>query len=263
MKRIRIASALLLCCLLASLVACSAAAEDGALPGSGTTEDETATSVGSAAESQTGDNVLAIGGPHAPCWVVDSLQALDALLANADGYTYYYIFDGVPAGLEVARVGLPVDMNSYNVTLESEKKEPVELFVFTMNEELKDTSGFDEMVVDGVTYYYHQRFDDESSELLPGTGGGSELLVAYFQWVQDGKVFLVHPQEPITPEVIRKYNQMKRVEFNAGEKQVGLDTGIPLISDLDKMKSVIGANSGIQYHTGVVDPAKGSDLLEP
>jgi hypothetical protein len=124
--------------------------------------------------------------------------------------------------------------------LEGEKHSPVWVFAFTMTEDLEDMHQFDEMVVDGVTYYYGQEFDDDGQFV----GGG-------FQWVQDGMLFLVHPEETITPEVITKYNHVTKVEFNVGRQAVGFGTAIPLIADIDKIESLTSSNSRIIYHPGI------------
>jgi hypothetical protein len=44
---------------------------------------------------------------------------------------------------------------------------------------------------------------------------------------------------------------------------VGFGSNVPLIADPEKMKRVVRENPGVQYHTGVIDPKTGSDLLEP
>ncbi|MFA5676194.1 MAG: hypothetical protein WDA65_06680 [Christensenellales bacterium] len=197
-----------------------------------------------------------------PYWELDSLEAFDTLLSNADGYAYYYIFEEIPKGLEVVRIGLKPDMENYNITFNNKNKKNIHFFVFTLNDALSDPSslvGFETITVDGKTYYYHQRYyfgeDVDSPE--------GELVTAYFFWNQDGKEFLVHPEEPITPETIRKYNRVKKVEFNKGKHSVGLDTGIPLIKDLENMKEIIKQNIGIRYHKGYAKINETDDLLKP
>ena len=122
-----------------------------------------------------------------------------------------------------------------------------------MTEDLEDMSGFSQLEVDGRSYYYQESHDEETGE----------FSYSYFQWVEEDLIFLVHPQEPVTPEVIRKYNQVKKVEFNVGQKEVGLGTGAPLIADLSKKKALVRANQGIHYHTGQISPETHDDLLQP
>jgi hypothetical protein len=247
MKSMRLVCALL-CCVAFYLVACSSSEDDIAPSSTAAAVEETALSVVS---SDQGQATEAISRPAGPYWEVDSLEALDTLLTNADGCSYYYVFDRIPAGLKVVQICMPVDAREFDYTLQRSGGEPVLLYVFTVSDAWGDMPQFEEMVVDGATYYYHQRFD----------AGG--LVVAYFQWIEDGKLFLVHPQEAITPDVIRKYGHVKKVEFNIGKKKVGLGTGMPLIADIDKVKSVIRGNSGIRYHTGNTEPGRNDDLLQP
>jgi hypothetical protein len=108
------------------------------------------------------------------------------------------------------------------------------------------------MTVDGVTYYYDQE---------PDAGGNVSL--AGLVWKEDGHCFLIHLGQAVTADSIRKYCQMKKVEFNVGQDAVAYDTGRPLITDTAKMKDLIRAKSGIRYHSGTVVPGQTDDLLKP
>ena len=63
--------------------------------------------------------------------------------------------------------------------------------------------------------------------------------------------FLMHPGEPITEDLLRKYGRMKKVEFNVGQPPVGLGIGGPLISDTEDMERIIRDNEGIHLETEV------------
>jgi hypothetical protein len=192
-----------------------------------------------------------------PYWEVDSLEAFNELMSNADGYAYYYIFEKIPEDLKVVRVGISPDMDLYNITFLNPDNNRVQLFVFTMPEDYKyEYDGWESLSVDGVTYYYSQEL-----ESLEGEKYNDEQMVAYFEWEQDDKIILVHPKEPITEDVIRKYNELIKVEFNQGKQQVGLDTDQVLIADIDKIAALVRSNPEIHYHTGVVSGEYGDDLL--
>jgi hypothetical protein len=239
-------------CSLLSLAACSADGVDGTSPSSVATVDETTAGVVSTATGQTEASSAGIYS-NAPYWELGNLEAFDTLLSNADGYAYYYTLDDVPAGFEVVRVGVPVDMDMYHITYANPNHEQIDLYVFEYSDALMDDAPFwQEMAVDGVTYVYAQEFADDG-----------QLLDAGFQWAEDGKIFLVHTPVPITAQVVQKYTQMKKVEFNVGQQAVGFGTGTPLIGDLGKIEDVIRGNSDIRYHTGIIAPGRENDLLQP
>ena len=227
MRSLKTYCSILLCFIAAVAIGCSAGAED-----------------------ETGEGIQATGKAY---WSVDSVSALDELHRNADGHARYYILEGLLPGQSVSRVSLDAEGTYITMTISAEAGAPVEFFVIRMTEDLEDVSGFSEMEVDGRTYYYQESHDEETGE----------FSYSYFQWVEEGLIFLVHPQEPVTPEVIRKYNQVKKVEFNIGRKAVGLGTGVPLIADLNKKKALVRANKGIHYHTGQISPETHDDLLQP
>ena len=180
-----------------------------------------------------------------PAWALDSLNDLDTLLRNADGYCYYYIIDPIPAGLTITGIDTELDMSSYTINFENEKKQLIPFTVDTLTQGLKDgLSQFDQMMVDGVTYYYMQEFSDNG-----------EFAGSYFTWFADGHLYYVNPQEPITPEVIRKYSHLKKLEFNLGQSHVGLDTRIPVIGDSQKINQIDEANEGVRYLTRRRGPA--------
>jgi hypothetical protein len=185
---------------------------------------------------------------------VESLGALDRLMSNADGHTYYHVFQEIPPGLDVEYADLETDGASYLFVFGDKKNNRmVKLFVFrSAQDDSPRSSRVDTMTVDGRTYSYGQEFDDQGA-----------LLAALFYWDENGTRFLVHPGEPITPDVIRKYSRMKKVEFNVGQPDVGLGNDVPLMSNLEKIESVVKANSDIRYHTGVVEPGQEDDLLRP
>lgn len=192
-----------------------------------------------------------------PYWEVDSLEAFNELMSSADGYAYYYVFEKMPEDLKVVRVGISANMDHYNITFLNSENERVQLFVFTIPEGFKDDyDSWDTLSVDGVTYYYSQELESPEGEKY-----SDEQMVAYFQWEQDGKAILVHPKEPITEDVIRKYNKLIKVEFNEGKQQVGLDTEQVLIKDIDKITALVRSNPEIHYHTGVYNDEYGDDLL--
>lgn len=277
MVRTRVALGLLLCCLFA-LVACSTPTRGGTASESTREADGASASIGattlatpftssslstlettssSAPSDQATDQkpAPALGAHKAlPGWEVESLGALDRLMSNADGHTYYHVFQEIPPGLDVEYADIERDGASYLFIFRDQKNDRmVKLFVFReAQDDSPRSSRVDKMTVDGKTYSYSQEFDNQGA-----------LVAALFYWDENGTRFLVHPGEPITPDVIRKYSRMKKVEFNLGKPDVGLGNDVPLIGDLEKIKSVVKANSDIRYHTGVVEPGHEDDLLRP
>lgn len=168
-------------------------------------------------------------------------------MSNADGYAYYYIFEKIPDDLTFIRAGISPEMDSYGITFLNSENNRVKLFVFSKPQGYKsDYDNWDIINVDGVTYYYHQRQVPEGEEFNP------DRMTAYFQWEHNGKVILVHPKVPITEDVIRKYNKLVKVEFNVGEEQVGMDTNLLLIKDMDKIMSLIRDNPEIHFQTEII-----------
>jgi hypothetical protein len=208
-------------------------------------------SAGSVAATTNAEEASLVGGSVRARWELTSVEALKTLMANADGYAYYYLFDSLPAELVVKDIVLPADMSECDFRLIRPDGKEVLLYVFTANQGMTDVSHFTEVTVDGKQYYYSEEYE------------GNELTESYFQWIADGRVFLVHPQDKITADVIRKYNQIKKVEVHIGQGHVGFDTGLSLIADPAKIKSVIKGNSEIKYHTGVVPEGQSDDLLRP
>ena len=175
------------------------------------------------------------------------------LMSSADGYTYYYIFEKIPGDLKFMRAGISPEMDSYGITFLNPDNNRVKLFVFSKPVGYKpDYGGWDTISVDGVMYYYHQRPVPEGGQFNP------DRMAAYFQWEHSGKVILVHPKEPITEDVIRKYNKLIKVEFNIGEHQVGMDTNLLLIKDMDKIISLIRDNPEIHFQTDIILMSAGS-----
>jgi hypothetical protein len=237
---------------LAYIAGCTAPAQSAVKPE--TTPIPTQEAQVSAIVPAPNESTPGLQASEDPYWEVDSLDALDELMSNADGYAYYYIFEKVPENLRIIRVGMPSEMDHYNITFLNSENEEVQLFVFSIYK--MELDNFDTMSVDGVTYYYSQELVSPEGEKYD-----SDQMVAYFQWIQDSKVILVHPKEPITKDVIRKYNKLIRVEFNKGKQQVGMDTGEALIKDIDKITALIRSNSEIHYHTGVITGNNTDDLL--
>lgn len=232
------------------------------VPAQGAAKPETApvsTPEVQASPTASGPNESAPGlqASDDPYWEVNSLDAFDELMSNADGYAYYFIFEKVPEDLKVVRVGISPDMDHYNITFLNSENEYVEFFVFSKLEGDPEQLDFDKMSVDGVTYYYSQRLESPEGEKYD-----NDQMVAYFQWEQDGKVILVHPKEPITEDVIRKYNKLIKKEFNKGKQQVGMDTDKALIKDINKIKDLVKGNTKIHYHTGVITGNNTDDLLK-
>jgi hypothetical protein len=213
--------------------------------------DETTVDVVSTSASQTEGSSGGIWS-NAPYWEMRDLEAFDTLLGSADGYAYYYTLADVPADFEVVRVGVPVDMDMYDITYANQDDEQLELYVFEYSDALMDATYWQEIVVDDVTYLYAQEYADDG-----------QLVEAYFQWAQDGQIFLVHTPVSITAQVVQRYTKMKKVEFNIGQQAVGFGTGTPLIGDLSKIEDVVRGNSDIRYHTGIIAPGRENDLLQP
>ena len=192
-----------------------------------------------------------------PYWEVDSLDAFNVLMSNADGYAYYYMFEKIPEDLKVVRVGISLNMDHYNITFLNSNSNRVELFVFSKPEGYKyEYDNWDAITVDGVTYHYIQSLESPEGEKY-----NDDQMVAYFEWEHDGKIILVHPKEPVTEEVIRKYSKLIKVEFNKGSQQVGLDTDQVLIEDINEIAALVRSNPEIHYHTGVYNDEYGDDLL--
>jgi hypothetical protein len=235
-------SGALLCCLIMALVGCSAATVDGG-PTSATTEAHETTS--SAVSSTAGQAEQEPAGIHSSggYWALDSLDALNTLMANADGYVAYRVFEAMPSGFKVVQASCSDDLSSYDFTMENEQGQLTKLFVFSgIHEQVEPPVGSQEIMIEGVTYYYAEELDNDGGVLLAG-----------LTWGADDAIFIVHIQEAITPEVIRKYSQMKKVEFNVGQEAVGYAAGTPLISDTDKIERLVRENSGIIYVDPTVD----------
>jgi hypothetical protein len=244
---VRILAGVVICLVFVTLGACS---NEALVDGSSSTGLDGVSSIPVAVDTQATQGQPGVKAPE-PYWEVDSLEAVNLLLDEADGQASYQVFDALPAGLQMRQANLAADMSDYNLLFVGPGNKQIALFVFTAQAQ-EDWSQFEQMEVDGTTYYYHQRFD-----------AGGDLVTAYFDWRKGANVFHVEPGEAITPEVIRKYSRMKSVGFNTGKKQVGFGTGIPLIADSKKIVSLVSGNSGIRYHTGTVLPGKDNDLLEP
>jgi hypothetical protein len=247
---------LVICALLYGLAVTLPGCLGGGVDGSGdstTTNvtakgEETTVSAVSAEEGQDGEEPAGVSSTK-PFWELADLDALDTLMANADGYVYYHFFAGDPAGFEVVAVTADADMIAQSFILMDEKNEQIVLDVLRATGPMtEEPPGSEEMVVDGQTYYCAQELDDDG-----------EVLLASFLWTEGESLFIVHnTQEPITPDVIRKYSQMKKVEFNVGQAAVGYAAGTPLISDPDKIERLVRENSGITYvdPTGTVQSEK-------
>lgn len=176
-----------------------------------------------------------------PTWEVDDLASLQYLFANADGYAYYYIYEDTPADLEFGGADLDAEGTGTFMYFERPDGSRVKVWTQRWRPEMEDMSRFEEMEVDGKTYYYHETVDEETGE----------FSYSYFQWAEDGMLFLVHPQEPISPEVIRKHASMRKVEFNVGQSHVGLGSDRPLVASTDKIESIISDDPGIKYRAGI------------
>ncbi len=233
---------------LAYIAGCSGPAQSAAVPE--TTPVPSPEVQTSATAPGPNESAPGLEASEDPYWEVDSLEAFDELMSNADGYAYYYIFEKVPDDLKFAEVGIKLNMDHYAITFLNSKNERVLFYVFTIPEDYKGNTGkFNEMELDGTTYYWSEEYYE------------GELLVSYFQWEQDNKIFLIHPKEPITEDVIRKYNKLTKVEFNKGKEKVGMDTNIALISDIEKITELVRSNPEIHFHTGIVNRGYEDDLL--
>ena len=252
MRRMRTCCVAVVGCLAIFAAACSAGVEDAASSTDTGPAATAADAISAVDDSRQDPDDSGIRVGDKPYWEVDSREALDTLFRGAEGHASYYIFDPVPGGLALGRASLDVEGTYCSMRFDGEDDHLVKMFVFSLEEMGEDRSGLTEIEVDGRTYYYQQSLDDNG-----------ECYVSYFEWTEDDKIMLVHPGEPITPDVIRKYSQVKKVEFNVGQREVGLGTGVPLIADLNKKKALIRAHQGIHYHTGEVSPGKHDDLLEP
>ncbi len=173
-------------------------------------------------------------------------------MASADGYVYYYTFEDLPPGLPLELAAARSVMNECVLGFRGEGG-GVHLSMYSASGEPDDLGDVEVITLDGEVYYYHEDYDEETGAYLGGI----------FIWFKDGVQFWVDPGVPITEEVIRRYSKLRKVEFNKGQEYVGFGSGVPLIADPEKMKSVVRDNPGVEYHTGNVDPETGEDLLEP
>ncbi len=253
MKR---ASALVLVwsCAVVLATGCSTAGDDNTdLPDGGGATTQTVQGTDANGPGQTGD--LPGDPPPQAHWEVASVEQLDALMANADGYVYYYTFEELPPGLRFTRAAVGPSMRTLGMEFEGERPQTGVTLLAIPRTSMAGLTGVQEITLDGQVYYYHEDRDEETGDVY-----GSALL-----WLKDGIEFTVIPQEgvPITEDFIREYSKLRRVEFNVGKSPVGFGSGVPLIADPEKMKSVVRDNPGVEYHTGNVDPETGEDLLEP
>ena len=240
MKILRVICLLALCCMVAGVAACSGADNDSPSASETTTS---AISEGAGEGQGQADGMC----QTEDYWEVETLDALDALVGSADGYAYYYLPDPIPADLEFSRAGVGQDGVFITLDWRASTGQRVTVFLLWQLDD-PSTGRFSEMVVNGRTYY---------CTLMESTPNDS-----YFVWQEnDGVVINVHPGEPITEEVIRKYGQVRKVEHNVGKSPVGLGTGRPLVTSLEKVEAILRDNQGIKYQQA--SPLSLDGLLVP